>query len=536
MNKVTADNIIEQYVKPLYGFAMNRTRNIDEAEELAQRIVLQVYDVLLKKDNFIDLNSYVFKIAHNVWTRYISEKQKHICDKSINNMDLCDPSYFIESNIIENETAGILRREIAYLSAKQREIVVMYYNKNMKIKDISEKLNISSGTIKWYLFESKKELKKNMMAMRTMGNLGVNPVKLTHIGHSGSPGEKGDPANFLARSISQNIVYASYKKALSINEIAEELGISPVFIEDEVNELEEYGFLDKTSDDKYLSTVYINESTDEKNELIESINKKYGRLLAEKYFIQFINLKDKFEQSDIYYPDNDFNFLLWTLIPLAKSKLTFKQLQKVQHDEISTLRKDGGNYVVFADLNNDEDLEDSIISYTSMERSTDEMNIAGIQYNTKWIERKKEWTDNKASDYIGLYHFINGNLEENEVNISAYERLLDKEYILKENGLYKVNIVYCTEVDEILNLLPDPSDELKKIAQQLDDKIYEINKDRQPPRMYKTIKYFSQNYLANLFTYAIDYMLQHKLISPPAENQKKSISTLLVTNSRRSFL
>ncbi|MDY5911328.1 MAG: sigma-70 family RNA polymerase sigma factor [Inconstantimicrobium porci] len=130
MNKITADNVIEQYIKPLYGFAMNKTRNIDDAEELAQRIVLQVYDVLLKKDNFIDLNSYIFKIAHNVWTRYISEKQKHICDKSINNMDLCETSYFIENKIIENETAGILRREIAYLSAKQREIVVMYYYKN----------------------------------------------------------------------------------------------------------------------------------------------------------------------------------------------------------------------------------------------------------------------------------------------------------------------------------------------------------------------------------------------------------------------
>ncbi|MDD6769496.1 RNA polymerase sigma factor [Inconstantimicrobium porci] len=535
MNKITADNVIEQYIKPLYGFAMNKTRNIDDAEELAQRIVLQVYDVLLKKDNFIDLNSYIFKIAHNVWTRYISEKQKHICDKSINNMDLCETSYFIENKIIENETAGILRREIAYLSAKQREIVVMYYYKNIKIKDISEKLNLSQGTVKWYLFESKKELKKNMMAMRIMGNLGVNPIKLTNIGHSGSPGEKGDPANFLARSISQNIVYASYRKALSINEIAEELGTSPVFIEDEVKELEEYGFLDKTSDNKYLSTVYINEITAEKNELIESINKKYGEILAEKYFAQFLNLKDKFEQSDIYYPDKDFNFLLWTLIPFARKKLTFNELNKINHDEISILRKDGGNNIIFAELDN-EIVTSDIKIFTTMERSSDDLNIDGFQTNTKWIGRTNDWIDNKASDYVSLYHFINGNLIENEVTVSAYERLLDKQYLLKEDGSYKVNIVYCKKIDEILNLLPEPSDEIREIARELDDRIYEINKDGQPARMYKIIKYFSQNYLSTIFTYAIDYMLQHKLISLPAENQQKSISTLLVINDRRSFL
>lgn len=35
MDKQQADRIIQDYIKPLYGFALNKTGNMAEAEELA---------------------------------------------------------------------------------------------------------------------------------------------------------------------------------------------------------------------------------------------------------------------------------------------------------------------------------------------------------------------------------------------------------------------------------------------------------------------------------------------------------------------
>ena len=88
LKKNEADRIIEEYVKPLYGFSMNKTRNINEAEELAGRIILQVYDVLIKRDSFIDLNTYVFKIAHNVWAKYVDDKTKVSNSLSIDEVNI----------------------------------------------------------------------------------------------------------------------------------------------------------------------------------------------------------------------------------------------------------------------------------------------------------------------------------------------------------------------------------------------------------------------------------------------------------------
>ena len=51
MNKYDADKIISSYVKKLFGFAMSKLSKIDEAEELAAEITIQVYESLLKQDS-----------------------------------------------------------------------------------------------------------------------------------------------------------------------------------------------------------------------------------------------------------------------------------------------------------------------------------------------------------------------------------------------------------------------------------------------------------------------------------------------------
>lgn len=75
MDKVTADKIISEYVKKLYGFAVSKTYSLDEAEELSAQIVLEVYRALLSKDNIYNLNGYIYRIASNVFARHVEEKR-----------------------------------------------------------------------------------------------------------------------------------------------------------------------------------------------------------------------------------------------------------------------------------------------------------------------------------------------------------------------------------------------------------------------------------------------------------------------------
>ena len=76
MNKQDADIIIASYVKRLFGFAMSRLSKIDEAEELAAEITFQVYASLLKQDNIENPDGYIYRIARNVYARYIDGKKQ----------------------------------------------------------------------------------------------------------------------------------------------------------------------------------------------------------------------------------------------------------------------------------------------------------------------------------------------------------------------------------------------------------------------------------------------------------------------------
>lgn len=130
MNKLDADKIIEEYIQKLYGFSVNKLGDPDEAEELSARIVAEVYEVLVRRENIVNLNGYIYKIAHNIWTRYIGRKSKSRNYETSGGFDgtdgfenIPDESDFTEK-FQKTEQYGLIRREIAYLSKMQREIVV----------------------------------------------------------------------------------------------------------------------------------------------------------------------------------------------------------------------------------------------------------------------------------------------------------------------------------------------------------------------------------------------------------------------------
>ena len=162
MNKRDADIIIGEYVRKLYGFALNKLGNPDEAEELSARIIAEVYEVLLKRENIVNLNGYIYKIAHNVWTRYISRKNKFRKYESSSDFDGTDGIGLVpdEKDFAEEfqktEQYGLIRREIAYLSKTQREIVVRHYYHGEKVKTIAAAMAIPEGTVKWHLSCTRK--------------------------------------------------------------------------------------------------------------------------------------------------------------------------------------------------------------------------------------------------------------------------------------------------------------------------------------------------------------------------------------------
>lgn len=542
MNKRDADKIIGEYVQKLYGFALNKTGNPDEAEELSARIVAQVYEVLVKRENIVNLNGYIYKIAQNVWARYIGRKSKsrnfeYADFDGTNGIERIPDERDFAEEFQQTEQYGIIRREIAYLSKIQREIVVRHYYRREKVKTIAADMGLPDGTVKWHLSCTRKELMIGMDKIRTIGELGINPIRFSSMGHSGHPGSKGDTTDFLAKTITQNIAYAAYHKPRTINEIAEELGINPIFVEDEVAVLEEYGYMDKLENGKYRTNINIKIPSDEANKIYRDIDKKYTELFAEKFFIPYLESIKEIPDF-LTLPDNDINLLKWSMIPPLANKLATAE---ISDEKYSVKRKDGGDFVANAVLDvplKSSEGENIYWACGDMWRNSENKN-EGFSWGNKpfsawrswrldvyWGSREG-WRENREDDYEKLFYFMKGELAENEANVYAYKRLLDRGYLVKTDNGYKVNIILSKSMSKWFELFPEASDEVKALSKEYAEKAAEADTLNQPEHMHELIHYYAQNSACMLHTHIMEYLLDKGVLKLPTEEQRKGLCTVM---------
>lgn len=530
MDKQNVDLIITEYYKKLYGFALSKIACIHEAEELASRITLEVYSSLLKAESIANVNGYIYRIACNVYARYIAESKEsaHLAIESVNipiNVDFT-------KEIIDGETARALRREIAYLSETQRKIVVLHYYDNMKLAEIANRLSLPLGTVKWHLYEAKNSLKEGIEMKRTPGTLGINPVKLVNMGHSGYAGSKGDTADFLRNTLTQNIAYAAYHKPKTVAEIAEELGVSPIFIGDEVSFLEEYGFMDKLPAGKFRTNIYICESTKEIDEELNILYHKYAKLICEKYIPSVFEAVKKLDSSKIYIPDNDFNFLLWAAVTLAVGKSEISSYESDVIDRYTVKRKDGGSFIATADVESDYTVSFDKKLYKTcgdMNCKSNKYKAESWQFNTVYDTREGNWRDNPFTDYDYLYEHITKKIQKDDASLEKYRRLFEKGYLLSDEK-DKVNVIVTTySSKEFFELLPATDSELNAELKKFNEKYYELTKntvaDHMLPLHKSACRFMSSD--NRMRATVLELLVESDALKLPSEKQKHSLNTIL---------
>ncbi len=530
MNKSDADKIISSYVRRLFGFAVSKLSSIEEAEELAAEITLQAYESLLKQDGIANIDGYIYRIAKNVYARYI-DKRKYTA--YFDGMECVADGKDFTAELAKSEDYGILRREITYLSKIQREIIVLHYFRDKKVREIADILSIPENTVKWHLACSRRELKKGMDKIRTTGNLGTQPIKFCSMGHGGTPGEKGDTSTFLAKSLTQNIAYAAYHTPRTIIEIADELGVNPIFVEDEIAVLEEYGFMDKLHGGKYRTNILITEPTEEYYKAYQKIWAKYPKLFAEKYIAPLLGSVTKIPEW-LHIPDDDINLLKWLLVWFIVSGLNVKEVDGL---DFCVKRPDGGNYIAFAqvDVKPDWDINDAEpnIYWACGEMWRDNISAdrwwKSWQVDHNWTTRRSGWSDNLDSDYDMLYYFLKGELPETDVNAESYARLLSKGYLIKENGEYKCNLILCDSLKKWWEYIPKiPSDALSDAKEYIAE-VTKAELINQPEHMHPLIKYRSQCIGGFTQTRIMKILLDMGVLKLPTEKQAKGLCTVMFT-------
>lgn len=552
MNRQDVEKTITEYLKPIFGFALKRCKSIHDAEDLSQEIAVRAFRALLVKDDVADMGKFIWTIAHNTLSNYYRDTAVGLVSVSIDEVADLIAEPYSEMEVDDNtEAIHRLQTEIAYLSKLQRRIVIAYYFENRKQADIAKELGIPLGTVKWHLFEAKKELKRGMDTMRKASELKFNPIKFHYCGITGSIGTKS-PDEFLRSALSQNICYCVRNTAKTINEIAEDLGVSPVYVETEVEFLEEYGFL-QAQKDKYIVNFIIDEPTTELLTMQNEMYKHAAELFANDLYDELIStgiLDDadiRCGQTDkpislVDAPKADHNFILWSLIPYIAAWSGEKLMDKrISFEEVATLRPDGAHNIFHASVVPDEMILPEDYVYMN--------NWCGPMWNKR--EHQMMWQiDSEWSDRVSVDERNVPEEQERTITLLNWENehLLSKhDYAwLAERGYIKTNGDYEGHFKSAWQIVILASDEIRNKLLAIGERIkvkYQADFEalkapyaeavlESVPAHLRKVKAYELQFVFHadgwFLLHCINTLLKNGKLKEPTQGQRKSLSTLII--------
>ena len=346
----------DELLDKLFGFCYARTSDSYEAQELCSDIIFALLKATHADGEIENPYAFIWRIARNVYADFSNNRRKYadtFCDGDADNI----LQYVADSEQEDDsdELLDAVYRRIAFLTRAYREVMIMYYIDGLSTAEIAKRQNTSEGAVRQRLFSARQKIKSEVEEMTETYN---RPLALDRFDYviwgTGNPGW-GDPRNACSRMFSKHIVWLCRRKPMSASEIAKELNVPTIYVEEELEILAkgkngEYGLLRRTENgkyainfilldkeiiekaravyveqtpkisevisdyiekhkDEYLSFPYLNKKVDINLILWQQVHKmssafsdNVGRILAEKYFSAYGKIERPF--SVFGYVDN----------------------------------------------------------------------------------------------------------------------------------------------------------------------------------------------------------------------------------------
>ncbi len=532
MDKQTADEVLIEYLPKIYGFSLKKAFSYDEAEEICAEIVKELYESLIRLEEMINLPAYIWRISTHVYAKYVSSRKKHqgiSIDETI--LPFEDTYDFGD----EEEEFLRLRREITFLTKTRREVVYAYYYENKSTAVISKQQGIPIGTVKWHLNKARLELREGLDMERKIGRLGLKPIKAIRFGHSGNPGPNNEGSGYyLKDSLNLNIVYSVYFTPRTTEEIAEELGVTPVFIEDKIKFLEDNGFLVRKAGNKFTTYVKFDLPTysreQEENKLKTQM--KAAQLLVDNYV-------DLVRQSisdcrDVYIPSNNREVLEAAAIFYGvanKCRLGVKR--DLSKYFIKTTA--GGNFIAVIETERvptDPDYVPTLHlppmwSCGNMDRRSQKYPLFSWSIDSRYSSRTGTWKNNLTSDYEYLYEFMTGAITDNPANAEKFKRLRERQFLSEDNH---VNIMVMKEkAEDFFAKIPEVDETIKKqFANDVCEYAQIVSQDYPPQIRDLVFSWTADGFVANTVALMVMDILYGNGTFRPLTDQERITSNLIL--------
>ncbi len=317
MNKPTnhslMQDVAEAYMEKIFYFCLRKTGNQHEAEDLTADIMLNLMQAIARGTDPDCLYGWVWQIARNRYALWSHQKRRHREHTAMDDpadLDLTDDTPIPSEAYMHAEDLSLLRRELAFISADYRRVVVAFYIEDRRVQDIAKSLGLPEGTVKAKLFRARKLLKEGMHMAREFGKRSYRPE---NVGFSASGNQpSGLPWSAVQRSVPKNILLEASNNPSTAEELSIALGIAMPYMEEEITLLEQATLLRRVGDRFITDFVILDKTTQEECYRVKCKGRE-ERLSIIKTLID--ELVPEIKKHAVLPPHMSDNKLLWWFIP-----------------------------------------------------------------------------------------------------------------------------------------------------------------------------------------------------------------------------
>ena len=153
-NSDALDTIIRKYYNDIYSYCYRKTANSNTATDLTQEVFLKVIKYIHKYVHKGKFRNYLFIIARNTCHDYY--KKNGVVIEDIDLLDVPDH----DGNFTRLEQSDIIMNAIGSLPDIQKDVIILRFYHDMKLKEISEITESTLATTKSRLKQGLDKLKK----------------------------------------------------------------------------------------------------------------------------------------------------------------------------------------------------------------------------------------------------------------------------------------------------------------------------------------------------------------------------------------
>jgi len=231
---------MEQHMNTLFSAALGKCGNFQDAEDLTSEVLLAALNY---PKEIRDIKAWLSMVLNHKYYDMLRRKYKlptvsiHVLSEDGIYPPFYEPAFADSKESVDTPSPEEIRREVAYLSVKYRDVIVRHYLKGEKVQDIANSLGIPKGTVLSRLSTGREQMKKGFDSMERFEKQSYQPERLD-LSCNGTPGLHDEPWSLVANDLlKQNILIAAYEKPVTCVEIALALGIPTAYIENAVSDL-----------------------------------------------------------------------------------------------------------------------------------------------------------------------------------------------------------------------------------------------------------------------------------------------------------